>query len=1222
MSSEYSSTASEASPETFAGAWDAFRSALDAATRRSEPECVRALVPEGRFSAEQQVRIHALATRLATGVRLDLSRAGGGINALMSEFSLDSGEGVALMSLAEALLRVPDEAGRSALLRDKLCDKDWSGHLGCSPSLLVNGAAWSLALTGSLLASGETGDHGVLHGLLSRGGTALARQGVEFAIRHLGRQFVLGETIAEALAQAGSAAGAGYLYSFDMLGEAAMSAEAAEAYCGAYTQAIRAIGAADRQRGVVSGNGLSVKLSALHPRYAWSQRGRVVAELLPRVRHLCRLARDADISLTIDAEESDRLALSLDILAALMIDPELAGWSGLGVAVQAYQKRAPVVIDGLIALARMRQRRLMVRLVKGAYWDGEIKRCQQDGLEDYPVFTRKAHTDLAYLVCARRLLAARDAVFPLFATHNAHTVAAVIELGGPFQRGDYEFQCLHGMGGSLYRQLISAEAGGLQRPVRVYAPVGNHQTLLAYLVRRLLENGANTSFVNRIMDERLSISTLLDDPAYRAAADEGLPHPQVPLPPALHADRRNSRGQDLASDRVRQGFLAALAASRQAGLRAEPRLTCRAEGTESAEWRDVCNPASTAERIGFVRFATSSEVAAALAAAQAAAPVWAGTPPLQRALALERMGEALEDACHAFVALLVREAGKTIPAALGEVREAVDFCRYYAASLRSDPLPGAEALGPVVAISPWNFPLAIFVGQIAAALAAGNPVIAKPAEQTPLVADQAVALFHAAGIPPDVLQCLPGPGETGAALVADRRVQGVLFTGSTAVARQIHRCLAGRGDIPLVAETGGINAMIADSTALPEQVVADALLSAFDSAGQRCSALRLLCVHEEIAERVVTLLDGAMAELCVGAGECFETDLGPLIDGDARLRIEAWIEAQRANRRKVLRRSLPQACQAGHFVAPTLVMIDSPADLQQEVFGPVLHVLSYREAGLDRLMDEILANGYGLTFGIQSRVDARIEHLLARARMGNRYVNRSMIGAVVGAQPFGGEGLSGTGPKAGGPLTLRRLVRTKSRPLPELPRPHRPVLDHLEAWLAGCAIEGMGEGAGGRLRHAIETYRAYSLEGLVVPLPGVTGESNRLSFHPRGDVLALADGPEAWLHQFAAALASGNRLVVPEGPPVPGWLATLPPVLRAFVERCGDPLSAEVQGVLVDGPDPLFWRRAFAEHKAVILPVLVPAPLYCLERLVVERCVSVNTAATGGNAGLLGLADV
>ena len=1197
------------------------RQAIVALTRAPEAECMARLFGDARMAPEALARVCARARQLAEGVRAGRVRAGG-VDALMHEFALGSAEGVALMCLAEALLRVPDAAGRDALIRDKLHARDWSAHVGHSPSLFVNAAAWSLALTGRLLSADESARlPGTLARMATRGGEAVVREAMEFAMRRVGRQFVMGETIEEALERVASGAAADYRYSFDMLGEAALTADDATRYAAAYAHAIHAIGGADHWRGVRAGNGISIKLSALHPRYTWSQRDRVMAELLPRVHHLCVLARGHDIGLTIDAEESDRLELSLDLFAALATDPDLRDWAGLGMVVQAYQKRAPAVIDWLIALGRRSGRRIMTRLVKGAYWDGEIKRAQQDGLADYPVYTRKVHTDTAYLACARRMLAAPDAIYPAFATHNAHTVAAVLEMAGPFHDGAYEFQCLHGMGETLYRQLVAGADPALRRPVRVYAPVGSHETLLAYLVRRLLENGANTSFVHRVVDDSVPLDMLVADPVERAVAQGGAPHPAIPLPGALFVERANSRGFDLAAAPVRRAFLAALEKSRASTFTAVPRVVGEAAAGDPSPSIQIRNPARRSDFVGTAACADAWQIEAALAAAAGAAAGWAATPAALRALCLERAAQALEARSHALVALLVREAGKTFAAGLGEVREAVDFCRYYAARLRAGDLTGSAPLGPVVAISPWNFPLAIFCGQIVAALAAGNPVIAKPAEQTPLIADQAVALLHEAGIPRGVLQCLPGPGATvGAALVADARVAAVMFTGSTEVATAIHRVLADRGDVPLIAETGGLNAMIVDSTALPEQVVTDVIASAFDSAGQRCSALRLLCLQDEIAPRVLELLDGALGELRIGPPEDFATDIGPVIDAAAHLQLDAYVDALRADGHCVMTRSLPDVCTDGHFVMPTVIELRTPTELQREVFGPVLHVVRFALHDLDALLDALGRSGYGLTRGIQSRVDSTVERILGHGGVGNVYVNRNMIGAVVGVQAFGGEGLSGTGPKAGGPLLLRRLVRRA--PGLSLPGQCAPAdLDTLDAWLTAGAGGVVDDAARARLRVRVAACRAATLWGAVLDLPGPTGERNTWSVHPRGVVLGLAEAVEDAVHQLAAALATGNRLAVPAA--AAGWLSALPEALRGCVALRPSDGFEPWQAALLAGAEGRVaaWRRQLAAQPGPLRPILVADPDYVLERLLVERCVTVNTAATGGNAGLMGLGE-
>ncbi|OYV34798.1 MAG: delta-1-pyrroline-5-carboxylate dehydrogenase, partial [Rhodospirillales bacterium 20-64-7] len=959
------------------------RAAISGATRRPEPECLPPLIALALGDDAERGAARTTARRLVCALRA--RRRPGGVEALVREYALSSEEGVALMCLAEALLRIPDAATRDALIRDKIGGGDWRAHLGASPSLFVNAATWGLVITGRLTGTAaEQKLSSALVRLLARGGEPIIRRAVDLAMRMMGEQFVLGETIGKALGRARELEAHGFRYSYDMLGEAALTAADAARYFTAYEQAIHAIGTASAGRGVIEGPGISVKLSALHPRYTRAQRGRVMAELLPRLAALLRLAQDYDIGFNIDAEESERLDLSLDLLEALCRDPAFEGFQGIGFVVQAYSKRAPAVVDFCINLARATRHRLMLRLVKGAYWDAEIKRAQTDGLADFPVFTRKIHTDVSYLACARKLLAARDAVYPQFATHNALTLARIHAMAGEFRPGQYEFQCLHGMGEALYEEVVGANR--MDRPCRIYAPVGGHETLLAYLVRRLLENGANSSFVNRIADPAVSLDSLLEDPVEAALrlTPIGRPHDGILRPPALYGARLNSAGLDLANEAV---------------LR------------ELAEALRTAPPADPAPAT-----ADAAAIFGAFEAAEAAAS-W---PAEARIAALLAAADALEANRPALLRLLVEEAGKTIPNAIGEVREAVDFCRYYAEQIADWQNDRHQPLGVVVCISPWNFPLAIFLGQVAAALAAGNAVLAKPAEETPRIAGFAVRLLHAAGVPAGRLALIAGEGETGAALVADPRTQGVVFTGSTAVARMIQRSLSERTGpaqkpVPLIAETGGLNAMIVDSSALPEQVVADALYSAFDSAGQRCSALRLLCVQEDAAPRLLPMLREAMAELVVGAPDRLATDIGPVITAAAARDILAHIARLRAAGFAVTQGATPaDQAEQQRFVPPTLIEIPSLDQLTREVFGPVLHVVTFRRTGLDALVARINAAGYGLTFGLHTRIDETIERVTGRIHAGNIYVNRNIVGAVVGVQPFGGEGLSGTGPKAGG----------------------------------------------------------------------------------------------------------------------------------------------------------------------------------------------------------------
>ena len=1005
------------------------RAAITAAYRRPEPECLPPLITVATLPAATMAEATGLARQLVGKLRA--KSRGGGIEGLIHEYTLSSQEGVALMCLAEALLRIPDDATRDALIRDKIGGGDWQAHLGHSPSLFVNAATWGLLLTGKLAAThSEQGLSAALTRLVAKGGEPLIRHGVNLAMRLMGEQFVSGQTIDEALDNGRPWVAKGFRYSYDMLGESAVTAVQAERYLGEYQQAIRAIGEASAGRGIYEGPGISVKLSALHPRYNRGQLERVQAELYPRLKALAVLARDFDIGLNIDAEEADRLEISLDLLERLCFEPELAGWNGIGFVVQAYQKRTPFTIDWLIDLARRSGHRLMVRLVKGAYWDGEIKRAQVDGLEGFPVFTRKIHTDVSYLACARKLLAAPDAAYPQFATHNALTLATVHAMAGPdFQRDQYEFQCLHGMGESLYEEVVGPDR--LNRPCRIYAPVGTHETLLAYLVRRLLENGANTSFVNQIADADFPLDRLLADPVDRARALQpvGAPHPKIALPRDLFGtERANSAGLDLSNEQRLALLSAALLASATEPWRAMPLL---GDGPRDGVAREVRNPADLRDLVGTVVEASPALVDAACARAVP----WQATPQ-DRAACLERVANRLEARMPALLGLIVREAGKTLGNAIGEVREAVDFLRYYASQIRSWSNDTHRPLGVVACISPWNFPLSIFTGQIAGALAAGNAVIAKPAEETPLIAAQMVRLFLGAGLPPGVLQLLPGDGEVGARLVGNQAIAGVVFTGSTEAARSIQRQLSQRlgrdgKPIPLIAETGGQNALIADSSALSEQLVGDVLVSAFDSAGQRCSALRVLCLQDDIADRVLSMLRGAVAELGIGNPDRLSVDVGPVISAEARQRLIDHIERMRARGHVVEQATLPPETQHGLFVPPTLIEISAVADLPGEVFGPVLHVLRYPRERMEDIVYQIDATGFGLTFGVHSRIDENIERATSASDAGNQYVNRTVIGAVVGVQPFGGRGLSGTGPKAGGPLYLLRLL--SQRPAPAIP---------------------------------------------------------------------------------------------------------------------------------------------------------------------------------------------
>ncbi|UUX97459.1 trifunctional transcriptional regulator/proline dehydrogenase/L-glutamate gamma-semialdehyde dehydrogenase [Aquabacterium sp. J223] len=1221
---------------------DDTREAIDDAARLTEPEAVAALLDAARLPEAASREAQALALRLAAALRerpTGFGRAAW-VQGLLQRYSLSSDEGVALMCLAEALLRIPDAATRDALIRDKLGAGRWEDHLQRSPSPFVNAAAWGLLFTGKLLGPREGGLAAVAGRLLARGGEPLVRAGVDMAVRLMGEQFVAGRTIHEALARARALEARGFRHSYDMLGEAAVTHADAERYGRAYAQAIAAIGASAHGRGVRDGPGISIKLSALHPRYRRAQRERVMDELYPRLLGLVLQARQQDIGLNLDAEEADRLLLSLDLLQRLCAEPALAGWQGLGVVVQAYQLRAPFVVDHLVALARRSGRRLMVRLVKGAYWDSEVKRAQVDGLDGYPVYTRKAHTDVAYLACARRLLAAPDAVYPQFATHNAQTLAAVHQMADPaaWTPGQYEFQCLHGMGEPLYERVVPpVSRGGLGRPCRIYAPVGPHETLLAYLVRRLLENGANTSFVHQVADHGRPLAALVRDPVAEVVArardeggEAGRPHPSIPLPARLYGPaRRNARGLDLASDAVLRTLQAELQEAASTPSSAGPLLADNAPTADTAP-RPVHNPADTRDVVGQVQDATPADVDAAVRAAQQAWPAWRALPPTERAARLETAADLFEAERPRLMALLVREAGKTVPNALAEVREAVDFLRHDAAELRAHfDNHSHRPLGALACISPWNFPLAIFTGQVAAALAAGNTVLAKPAEQTPLVAAEAVRLLHCAGVPQGALQLLPGDGDgVGRALVAHEGVRGVLFTGSTAVAKGIARQLADRLDdegrpLPLIAETGGQNAMIVDASALPEQVVADALASAFDSAGQRCSALRVLCLQADIAQPVLDLLKGAMAELQVGPPDRLSCDVGPVIDTEALDRLQRHVEAMRSRGRPVHQpapRGADDARAHGTFMPPTLIELQRLDELTEEVFGPVLHVLRWRRGELPALLASLHATGHGLTLGLHTRIDETVRQVVDNARVGNVYVNRTMVGAVVGVQPFGGEGLSGTGPKAGGPLYMTRLLAARpalglaralrgDRPAPPAP----PPLLALRGWATA-----QGRAA---LADACERFAAESCAGLKRVLPGPTGEHNELRLLPRRAVLCHAEADADRLLQLAAVLAVGSTALWPSS--ARPLRDRLPAPVRTQIRLHGAPdmLGANVDAAMHHGEraELLALQRQLAERPGPIagLQGLRSGDgAIALERLLVERAVSINTAAAGGNASL------
>ncbi|MDN3646586.1 bifunctional proline dehydrogenase/L-glutamate gamma-semialdehyde dehydrogenase PutA [Pontixanthobacter aestiaquae] len=1018
------------------------RSNLRLAYRQEENACIAERMKQAGPASKLHDMAADTAVELIEGAR---RRKASGIDAFLQQFGLDTEEGIALMCLAEALLRVPDIATADLLIRDKIGDIDWGEHLGESSSTFVNAATFSLMLTGEVLERPDEQQQGMkttLKRTVGRLGEPVIRKATLQAMRILGGQFVFGRSIKEALKRAAPERRQGLTHSFDMLGEAAMTYKDAERYRVAYEDAIeRLSGETDGQIG--TSPGISVKLSALHPKYFFTHAGEVTAALVPILKALAIKARDANMHFTIDAEEAERLEISMDIIETLAADDQIfvksdgTRWGGFGLAIQAYQKRAAPLCDWVVKLARRHDRRLMVRLVKGAYWDTEIKVSQVGGYTDYPVFTRKIATDVSYLACASKLIDAGDAIYPAFATHNAYTVGAIKALVADSRHDtDFEFQRLHGMGEDIFEELAKLE-GKQRTPVRIYAPVGSHKDLLAYLVRRLLENGANSSFVNRMADAEVPAAELATDPVTDIAALEPKRNPSIPLPTDIFPGRVNSAGVDLSDPLVREPLMQRIAALEEKHWHAEPTFCSEDPGFE-AEIAPINKPQDLTSEVGTRRDSLPEEIELAIAKANAIQPGWNALGGEKRAVLLEAAADAFEAHTDEFLSLCQREAGKTLLDAVLELREAVDFLRYYASEARhlcSEPflLPGPTGeenrlslagRGVFATISPWNFPLAIFIGPAAAALAAGNTVVAKPAEQTPLIAALAVKLCHDAGIPEEVFQLLPGAGDVGALITSDPRLAGVAFTGSTDTARAINRTLAAR-DGPIatfIAETGGQNAMIVDSSALPEQVTRDVVASAFQSAGQRCSALRMLYLQDDIYDETLEMIHGAFEALHIGDPVNLATDVGPVIDPDAKAALERHIARRKKAGRKVWRRKLPKGTGAGCFVAPTIIELDSILDLKRENFGPVLHVARFKGEDLGAVVDDINTTGFGLTLGLHSRIEETRRFVEARARVGNFYVNRNQIGAVVESQPFGGEGLSGTGPKAGGPHYVARFA--------------------------------------------------------------------------------------------------------------------------------------------------------------------------------------------------------
>ena len=1235
-----------------------------------EEALVASLAEAAALSPEARARIHARAVQLVKDIRSGAKP--GLMEVFLAEYGLSTDEGIALMCLAEALLRVPDSTTIDALIEDKVASGNWRSHLGKADSSLVNSSTWALMLTGKLIAPEEDEKKGVtqtLRSLVKRMGEPVVRTAVGQAMKELGRQFVLGRTIEEATKRASKLESQGYTYSYDMLGEGARNMEDANRYFDAYVKAIHVIGKAAQGRGPRRSPGISIKLSAIHPRYEFTHKDRVMSELVPQLKALCMLGKEYNIGLTVDAEESERLDISLDIIEAVFLDDDLGDWHGFGLAVQAYQKRAIHVIDWLKQLTEKAGRKLMVRLVKGAYWDTEIKNAQKDGLEHFPVFTRKASTDVSYHACANKLLAYRDTIYPQFATHNAYTASVILELAGEDKQG-FEFQCLHGMGDTLYDQIVTQD----KIQCRVYAPVGEHEDLLAYLVRRLLENGANSSFVNAIVDVDKPVEELLEDPVEKIQRLKNKYNSQIDLPIDLYgAERPNSKGLDI-TDIIEI-----------TPLREELDAWFKKHQIDKASLPEhataVTNPANLNEAIGSLTYHDEDEMKAMLDKAQKAFESWSETPVNERADVLRRTADALEANMAELIALCIKEAGKVTQDSIDEVREAVDFCRYYAA--RAEELSLDERLSPrgvILCISPWNFPLAIFLGQVAAAIVTGNTVIAKPAEQTSLIALRAIELMIENGLPKQVVQAVIARGsKVGATLLPDARVAAVMFTGSTQTGTLISQILAERGgeQVPLIAETGGQNCMIVDSTALPEQVVDDVIASGFKSAGQRCSALRVLFVQEDIADNVIRMIKGALKELHIGDPAMLSTDVGPVIDDRALSALEEHAQYMKTHGKLLYQCELDESCANGNFFAPRLYEIDSIAQLKKEVFGPCVHVIRFKGKDIENVIDQVNSTGFGLTMGIHTRIEERAIQFAKLSRAGNVYVNRNMIGAIVGVQPFGGRGLSGTGPKAGGPNYLPRLMKEKATQVPVELVKEDPALatdeksireanklmisaanvekgwrltelntriSHLRQALAEVAKLEVIDDFADDLDRTLATARAQliNIERKMkkpVVLPGPTGESNILYLEPRGNLVVFADKDVSfhyWVMALVTALATGNTVTAVVSDLFfeeavafrDKFNATGAPfgVLQVARLRHLQPLLAHdaMAGVVIKSncPRSAYVATQLAARAGAILPTIkAEYDDNLIQRLVTEKTVSIDTTASGGNTSLMTLTE-
>lgn len=1249
---------------------DPIRQSIRDHYRANENDVLAHLLPIAQISVSAQNKAWERARKMVVEIRKE-QVGKGGVDALLNEFALSTEEGVVLMCLAEALLRVPDKATTDSLIRDKLSQGDWSSHLGNSDSIFVNASSWGLLLTGKMVNYSDkekATQFNVLKRTMGRLGEPVIRKAVRYAMQIMGKQFVMGHNIDGAIERAVETEAKGYTYSYDMLGEGARTMADANRYFDSYMNAINAIGKAANGKGPQNSPGISIKLSAIHPRYEFSHRDRVMTEIVPKLKQLAVAAKAYNIGFTVDAEEADRLDISLDIIEQVFKDDDLAGWDGFGMAVQAYQKRAIFVIEWIRSLTQAVGRQMMVRLVKGAYWDTEIKLSQVEGFHDFPVFSRKPSTDVSYQACAKKLLAYRDTIYPQFATHNAYTVATILQMDN--DHTGFEFQRLHGMGESLYDQVVNTD----KVSCRVYAPVGEHADLLAYLVRRLLENGANSSFVNNIVDDNIPVESLLSDPVEVVSSWQDKYNPQIPQSIEMYGDeRKNSVGIDLTDI----DSITAMKAHVDAWWNAQQK-TNALENSES-----VTNPANLSEIVGYIEHADEAKMLEILDSAQTAFQSWSTTDVSARAEILDNIADVLEVHRDELIALCVKEAGKTIPDSVAEVREAVDFCRYYAVKAKELMAEGkVQPRGVVLCISPWNFPLAIFLGQVSAAIVTGNTVVAKPAEQTSLVALRTIELMHQVGLPENVVVPVIARGsKVGATIVPDERVQAVMFTGSTETGSWISQKLAERGGdpVPLIAETGGQNCMIVDSTALPEQVVDDVITSGFQSAGQRCSALRVLFIQEDIADKMITMIKGAMQELHIGDSALLSTDVGPVIDEKALTALNNHVEYLQQHDKATLHYacSMQEPEFAHNFFVPRLYEINDLSVLTKEVFGPVVHIIRFSASNLDNVIAQINDTGFGLTMGIHTRIEQKAKYLARKSRAGNVYVNRNMIGAVVGVQPFGGRGLSGTGPKAGGPLYLTRLVKSadqvtdnqitdvQQQHLTKLIESGKPYASQIKGLLEGgkraqwawfntslnqriSIVRQMLAKLGDTpvLDHVDDSEQilAAARQQLLfvdrklakaTELPGPTGESNTLYLEARGNLACVRcehTSLRFWLISIVSALATGNCVLattdpifendanviaqllsdsgLPAGVFSVGTLAHLPTILS----------DDNLAGAVVDRASYLknLIGQQIAARKGAILPTIVAHDDHSLfYRLVTEKTVTIDTTAAGGNASLM-----